>query len=312
MSTPPIPVFNAARTADLLDFSDIVREIKRASIELADGLIQAPTRQALDFAQGGNLLSMPAAAADLGIHKLVTVIPDNRQRNLPTIHGIVSAYDGQTGRPLFLLDGPTVTARRTAAVSMVGLDVFLPAAPTHVTIIGCGVQASGHAQALASLYPGLGVSIIARDRNKAFTFVDTHRHLDLTLTADDAVPDNTDAVITLTTSTSPIYDQPATVQRLIVAVGAFKPEMAEIGSTTLHGSQLYVDESVGARHEAGDYLQAEVDWNQVMGLADALRHGVSTSRPIVYKTVGCSAWDLAAARSVLRALGDSTTAQVVA
>jgi len=299
---PLIPVFNAARTAELLDFSDMVHEIKRACMELADGLIQAPTRQALDFAQGGNLLSMPAAAADIGIHKLVTVIPDNPQRNLPTIHGIVSAYDGQTGRPLFLLDGPTVTARRTAAVSMVGLDVFLQTAPTHVTIIGYGVQASGHAQALASLYPGLSVSIVGRDRSKALTFLDAHSYLNLTLTADDTVPDGTDAVITVTTSAAPVYDHPATVQRLIVAVGAFRPTMAEIGNTTLQGSQLYVDEPVGARHEAGDYLQAQVDWDRVMGLADALREGVSMDRPIVYKTVGSSAWDLAAARAALKRL----------
>lgn len=302
MTAPSLTILDATRTAALLNFSELVNNLETACLELADGKILAPERQVLGFPRGGTMLSMPATAHDIGIHKLVNVMPDNDQHQLPTICGIVSVYDGQTGRPLFLLDGPTVTARRTAAVSMLGLKAFSPAPPTHLTMIGYGTQASGHAQALAELYPGLTVSIVGRNQNKAQHFIDAHRHLDLTLTSEQAIPEHTNAVITVTTSIAPVYNHAAIPERLIVGVGAFRPDMAEIGLTTLRDSQLYVDELEGARHEAGDFIQAGIDWTKVTGLADALRHGVDHSRPIVYKTVGCSAWDLAAARTATKYL----------
>lgn len=302
MNKPPIPVFDAERTAALLDFADMVSELKTACTQLADGMILAPERQTLDFFQRGTMISMPATASDIAIHKLVNVMPDNLARDLPTIGGVVSVYDGETGRPVCLLDGPTVTARRTAALSMLGLDVFLSKAPRHVTMIGTGTQASGHARALASLYPGLDLNVIGRTQSQAQEFVQAHNNLDLEISALDRVPDHSDVVITVTSSTVPVYNQPADPQRLIVAVGSFLPEMAEIGTTTLHNSQLYIDEPESGRHEAGDYLQADVDWDDVMALVDAIHNDIDHSRPIVFKTVGCAAWDLAAARTALKRL----------
>lgn len=300
METIATPVFNAEQTAELLDFPGMVSELKRAAQELALGAIQAPERQAVEFPQGGIMLSMPATADDIGIHKLVNVVTSNAGRGLPVIHGVVAAYDGQTGRELCILHGQTVTARRTAAVSMLGLEVLSPKPPAHVTIIGYGSQAAGHAQALASLYPGLRVSVTGRNPDKARHFVDSLRHLELTLDAAAGIPDDTDTVITVTSSTQPVYNQPAVSGRLVIAVGAFRPDMAEIGSTTLQSSRLYVDEPTGARHEAGDYIQANVDWNGVCSIVQALQDGVDFDQPAVYKTVGCAAWDLAAARAALK------------
>ena len=74
--------------------------------------------------EDGIMLSMPATAPDLAIHKLVNVCPANGARGLPTIHGKVMAFDADTGETLFILDGPTVTGRRTAAISMLGVDTF--------------------------------------------------------------------------------------------------------------------------------------------------------------------------------------------
>src|SRR5690606_3691681 len=244
-------------------------------------------------------LSMPAAASDLCIHKLVNVVPGNRTRQLPTIHGVVAVYDGISGQALFVLDGPTVTARRTAAISMLGLASFLAAAPQRIALIGTGAQADGHADALAALYPGLDVTVIGRSLDKARAFVSRHRHLPLALTADTAVPGDAQAVVTLTTSSSPVYHEDARPGRLVIGVGAFKPDLAEIAPATLHDSQVYVDDLDGARHEAGDLIQANIDWNQVNTLSSALANGVSFDTPIVFKSVGCAAWDLAAARCAL-------------
>lgn len=280
----------------------MVRELKRASTELASGAIRAPERQAVDFPHGGVMLSMPATADDIGIHKLVNVMGANPARNLPAIHGVVAAYDGDTGQELFVLHGQTVTARRTAAVSMLGLELFSAAPPRHVTLIGYGIQAAAHAQALASLYPGIRVSVTGRNLDKARAFVAAQQHLDIKLDATPAVADHSDTIITVTSSLTPVYNQGPTNDRLVIAVGAFRHDMAEIGTATLQGSQLYVDDKAGARHEAGDYILAEVDWKCVSSIAQALQHGVNTEAPIVYKTVGCAAWDLAAARTALTLL----------
>jgi 1-piperideine-2-carboxylate/1-pyrroline-2-carboxylate reductase [NAD(P)H] len=110
------------------------------------------------------------------------------------------------------------------------------------------------------------------------------------------VPENIQVVITLTTSTIAVYDEQAIAGKLIIGVGAFKPEMAEIGKTTLFGSDIYVDDPVGAHHEAGDLIQAGIDWDKTRSLATALTEKPDLSRPIVFKSVGTGAWDLAACR----------------
>lgn len=265
-------------------------------------MILAPERQTLDFFERGTMISMPATSADIGIHKLVNVMPDNLSRGLTTICGVMSIYDGPTGQPLCVLDGPTVTARRTAALSMLGLNVFSPSAPHHITLIGSGTQASGHASALAALYPDTRLSVVGHDLHEANRFVDAHSGLRLDIRATETVPHDSDVVITVTSSSVPVYDEPADAGRLIIAVGSFLPEMAEIGPTTLRDSALYIDEPDSGMHEAGDYLQANVDWDDVGTLVDALHGELDLSQPIVFKTVGCAAWDLAAARAALKRL----------
>ena len=90
-------------------------------LDYAGGRIVSPERMVVPLAEGAVMLSMPASAADLAMHKLVNVCPRNRALGLPTIHGQVTAFDASTGVPQFMLDGPTVTGRRTAAVTMLGI-----------------------------------------------------------------------------------------------------------------------------------------------------------------------------------------------
>lgn len=295
-----INIYNAGQTATLLDFPSLVATLSDIVPEYTDGRIHAPERQAVAFPQGGIMLSMPATAHDIAVHKLVNVVRENRARGIPTINGVVSAYDGETGLPLFMLDGPTVTARRTAAVSMLGLKTLLGRSPQCVVLIGTGGQAAGHLDALSALYPGLHTVIIGHGEGKAAQLIASHKHLPLQMEAASTIPDNADVIITLTTSATPVYNAVARPDRLIIAVGAFRPDLAEIGADTLSGSVLYIDDPAGGRHEAGDYIQANVNWDAVRSLDHALREGPPADQPMVFKTVGCAAWDLAAARCALK------------
>jgi 1-piperideine-2-carboxylate/1-pyrroline-2-carboxylate reductase [NAD(P)H] len=75
--------------------------------------------------------------------------------------------------------------------------------------------------------------------------------------------------------------------------------MAELPPELLHARQVVVDDLAGARHEAGDLLQAAIAWDRVQTIADILA-GAAPRGPLapVFKTVGQAAWDLAAARVV--------------
>jgi 1-piperideine-2-carboxylate/1-pyrroline-2-carboxylate reductase [NAD(P)H] len=298
----PILVCDRERTAALLDFRPLVDSIARAALEMEQGAIASPERMVIPLGDGGVMLSMPATARDVGIHKLVNVQPANVRRQLPTINGTVTVCDAATGSIVCLLDGPEVTGRRTAAVTLLAIRTFLKTAPDTFLLFGTGAQTRYHVQAINAIYPNAQIFIRGRDLRGAAEFCERHRDLHPRLEPVGAVVPQVEVVITLTTSTEPVYEELAQPGRLVIGVGAFKPEMAEIGKATLVNSLVYADEPAGARHEAGDLLRAGVDWAQVRSLAYALKHGVDHSRPVVFKSVGTAAWDLAAARVALVAL----------
>jgi len=294
-----LAVLTAEQTAARLPFPALCDAVAAAARDYAAGRITSPERQVLPLPDGGVLLSMPATAADIAIHKLVNVNPGNGAKGLPTIHGVVSAFDAATGAPQVILDGPTVTARRTAAVSMLAIRTLAPA-PRHVALLGAGTQSAGHVAALAALYPGIRIDVHSRSLDSAAAFCARQDGQGVELRPmSGAVDPAAEVVIALTTSLSPIYDETPRPDRLLVGVGAFKPEMAEFGPTAVHGSELFVDDPAGARHEAGDFIQAGVDWVTVKSLVDALDSRATDGRPRLFKSVGCAAWDLAAARCAL-------------
>ncbi len=302
-AAPALVVCDRARTAQLLAFPALIEAVAQAAQDYEAGRILSPERLVVPIGQGGVLLSMPAAAHDVAIHKLVTVQPANAQRELPTIHGIVTVCDAATGRPMCLLDGPELTGRRTAAVSLLAIRTLLGKAPTQVLLIGTGAQARHHVQALGALWPACKVWVRGRQADRTAQFCGSLRDVPLAVEpCPDGVPEGVEVVIALTTSTEPVYDEPPRPGRLIVGVGAFKPGMAEIGKTTLDGSEVYADDPAGARHEAGDLLRAGVDWQRVRSLGALLTSAPDRSRPAVFKSVGTAAWDLAAARVALKAL----------
>lgn len=295
MST--LPTFDAAATARLLDFASLIEALSHAAHELEAGAIRSPVRTAVPLADNGVLLSMPAAASDVAIHKLVSVCPGNAARNMPTIFGTVTVCDGVTGAPEFILDGPTVTGRRTAALSMLGVKYLYARAPRGFLIIGTGQQARHHAAAIARLYPSAAIFVAGKALASEQRFCDeTGREGIRVLPANGTIAADIDVVMTATTSKTPVYNEPARADRLIVAVGAFTPDAAEIGPDTVRASRVFVDDFAAAREEAGDLLQAGIDWSSVQPIGAAISARAPANTPMLLKTVGSGAWDLAACR----------------
>lgn len=302
-----------ARTAELLPFKPLLAELAQAALDYEAGRLSCPPRMVVKAPVGaGALLCMPATAPDVMITKLLTAFPPQQGR--PALQGVVTVCDGSTGQFLFGLDGPTLTARRTAALSLLAFSHLSPesfaegASPT-VLLIGTGAQARGHLEALQALLPKARIFLRGR-RPEAVRALCAERQA----AGQNVVPDlgekqHVAAVITVTGSKTPIYGAADPVSTsLIVAVGAFQPEMVEIAPELVQGSQLFVDDPAGAESEAGDYLQAGVDLQKVRSLVElvsrdtqALASQVPT-KPVIFKSVGCGAWDIAAARLARKGL----------
>lgn len=302
------PTLNAAQTAAALPFADLVPAIALAAQELAVGTITAPERLVVPIDADSVLLCMPATAEDVSVTKIITVHARNARSGLPAIQGEVIVMDTASGRRLLQLEGPTVTARRTAAVSMLGIQALLGRTPVRALLIGTGAQSQTHATALVEFFGVARIDVQGSSAGKAQAFCDALRSrypavefvpvTDMNL----ALQSPLDVLIALTTSRQPVIPDALGPDVLAIGVGAFKPDMAEFPGRLLHTRDIVVDCIQGARHEAGDLIRADIDWHKVRTLASQLPTRTASGPVPVLKTVGQAAWDLAAARVALHCL----------
>ncbi|MFW7269110.1 delta(1)-pyrroline-2-carboxylate reductase family protein [Gluconacetobacter sp. Hr-1-5] len=300
-------IFTAGQTASLLPFPELVDTLRDVVRDYAAGGILSPERMVIDTTDaGGHLLCMPSIASDIMATKLITIFHGNKA--LPVIQGQVTCCDARDGAFLFTLDGPETTGRRTAAMSMLAIRLLQRTPPRHVLIIGTGTQAKGHINALRTLHPEAAIRVRGRKPAAVSTLcatLDPTGHHVRPATPDDA--EAADIVITTTSSHAIVYDAAPRAGRLVIGVGAYRPEMIEIGPNLVLNSQLFVDDPIGAPSEAGDLIQAGVDWQNVHPLATAIDTPPLPETPVLFKSVGCAAWDLAACRLARRLLAENGT-----
>lgn len=288
-------VLDAQATAALLPFDRLIPAVAQAMLDLRAGLIHAAMRSVLPLPDGGSYLAMPCTDAQYAITKLVAVTPANRA---------LGQHAASHGEPLLVLDGSVLTARRTAAVTLLGIETLRHAAPTVLTLVGTGEQARSHALAMQERWPGVQLRCVGRQRSQAEAFAAQLAREGLAgvraLPLAQALEDS-DVAVAATTSLSAVLPDAVDGRTLIVGIGSFTPQMAELPASEVRRRQVWVDDLDGARHEAGDLLQAGLDWSRVRCLAEALQDPALSHAPLLYKTVGHAAWDLAAVRVALRA-----------
>jgi 1-piperideine-2-carboxylate/1-pyrroline-2-carboxylate reductase [NAD(P)H] len=299
-----VEILGAEETAARLPYVDLAESIREMTLKRGSDEVQAPARMALPLPRGGVLLAMPASDADLAITKLVTVHGGNTELGLPTIQGEVVVMEAASGRRLGLMDGSVVTARRTAALSLLAARELAPRPNGPLLIVGAGTQGRAHLEALRE---GLGTSrvvVTSRTPERAAALV--QRAEDLGMEA-RAVEDPEEAleeaslVVTATTSREPVLPEAVPEGVFVAAVGAFEPEAAELPPALISRSTVVVDTLEGARAEAGDLIQAErigaFSWENAVLLEDVLRAPERPDGTVVFKSVGHALWDLAAART---------------
>lgn len=305
-------ILNATQTAHALPYNALADEIAAL---LRDASVQVPQRMVQALPGGGHLFIMPAHDARIAITKLITLTPANAARAMASIQGQVIVFDNATGALLAVLDGPTITARRTAAVSLLAAQ-HLAAVPTGpLLIIGAGVQGLAHMQAFVQ---GLGVRevvVASRSLPSAQLLVQQTHDLFKELGVRDAqasvVSNLADAlvrcplVMVCTHANEIVLHTPAGLhpQAFISAVGAYKPHMAELAPHVVqHFAQFggMVVDTTDATHEAGDLIQAGIDVAQCATLQHIVQlpapAPLQQRTPTLFKSCGWAGWDLAAAR----------------
>lgn len=299
-------------TAARLPYAALAESIREVALARMDDGMRAPPRTSMSLPEGGILLVMPASDGKISITKLATVHPRNAGRGLSTIQGEVVVMDAETGVRLGLLDGGTVTARRTAALSLLAAKGLAQHTAGPLLIVGAGVQARAHLEAFRE---GLGISqvfISSRSRGRADELAEHATGLGMNARVAECpeqVLDEVKLIVTATTSRKPVLPDEVPGDAFIAAVGSFQPEAAELSSGLISRSGVVVDTVEGAREEAGDLIQAEktgaFEWKRAIPLQQVLSKPGRPDGPLVFKSVGDALWDLAAARTAFGPREDS-------
>ena len=316
MNPSPIDarVLGPAETAAALPYPTLLQELVRL---LLDPAVHVPARLVQPLPGSGSLFVMPAHDARIAITKLITFTPANAGSNRPTIQGDVIVTDVATGSRTLLLDGPTVTARRTAAVSALAAQRLAPRPQGPLLIVGAGVQGRAHLDAFSDCLGVSEVVIASRSPASAEALADHARSRGLrarTTTDPDAALADCPLVVTCTPASGVALSALPGPAHFIAAVGAFTPAMRELAPKlcrhVARTGRVVVD-TPQALHEAGDLLQVGLDVSTLESLADVVRIDAAFDRPaaetgpLLFKSCGWAGWDLAAARCALQTLGGS-------
>jgi ornithine cyclodeaminase/alanine dehydrogenase-like protein (mu-crystallin family) len=305
------PLFLDARAvARSLPWPALIDALERA-FRIGDATVPPRLHCELDPAVDASpvLLVMPAWSPSLGVGtKLVSVHPNNPRVGLPSIHGLYVLMDGATGRPLAVLDGGELTARRTAASSALASRHLSRPDSRCLLMVGTGRLSHCLPLAHAQTRPIERVLVWGRSPAKAEETAQALRADGLEAQAVESLPAavaQADIVSCATLSIEPLvrgeWLRPGTHVDL---VGAFTPAMRETDDAVFaRASSVWCDSLDGATREAGDIVQAiksgAFDASRIAGdIARLCRDGARRADTdiTVFKSVGMALEDLAAAR----------------
>lgn len=309
-------IISAAEVEAALDYESLVERLRQAFRRD----ITVPPRHHHQIAGAGpspggeaTLLLMPAwqAGRHIGV-KMVTIFPDNGARDLPAVMGAYLLLDGRTGSPQALIDGPALTARRTAAASALASSYLSRPDAERLLMVGTGALAPRLIEAHAAVRPIHNVLIWGRSREKAEKLAKRLDRPDFRVAATtdlQAAARGAHIISCATLSTTPLIEgawlQPG--QHLDL-VGGFRPDMRETDDTAIRRARVFVDTRTGATTEAGDIVQPIA--NRVLNAQDIaadlfeLTRGQRAGRRFydqitLFKSVGTAIEDLAAAELVV-------------
>lgn len=259
-------ILNADEIRKALPMKDAIEAMKQAYTSLSDGKAEAPLRSRLPVPpHDGLTLFMPAFVNDkksqaLAV-KVVSIFPHNLQRNLPLIFATVLVLEADTGKPVALLEGSSLTSIRTGAASGLATDLLSRPDSRVAAIFGAGAQGRTQLEATCTVRTIEQAWVYDSDHARAEAFVSElagvgpiPRDIRIAKTSEEAIQ-KADIICTATTSISPVFDDAKLKPGVhISAIGSYTPEMQEIPSETVRRAHIVVDFISATLAETGDLV----------------------------------------------------------
>ncbi len=306
-----------------LTMADLIPLMRETLGRFSNGECVQPVRQSLRIRPVGGFYGVmpahvPGAGGGAGGRggafglKSVSFFPSNEGTDLPTHLAQILLLDPATGALEAVLDGRLITEMRTAAASAVSVDLLARPEASRLALLGSGVQALSHLEAVGLVRELSHVRVWSRTPNHALRFLRHHGHLvscpiSTVPNVQDAV-EHADIIVTVTSASEPILEgawiAPGTH---LCVVGSSSPKKREVDAETVARARVWVDSRDAARVEAGDLLLAigegRVAEDHIVGeLGDVVlgRSGRRSPEEItLFKSLGIGVEDIATARLVV-------------
>src|SRR5713101_7129126 len=282
-----------------LRMEELIPAMEKALIDFSAGNVTQPVRSVITIEPPGGFFGMmPARTPDgLGI-KLVTFYPTNAKLGIPTHMATIFLAGPETGAPLAVMDGTLITEMRTAAVSAAATKLLAPPNAKVLTILGSGVQARSHAEALRLVRQFDEIRVWSPTQEHAERFAEEIGAK--AMSAEDAVRD-ADVVVTATNSKMSILRGAWLKPGCHVnAVGACRPDWRELDDDAMQ-NVIFVDSREAAMKESGDVILSGAKIYAELGEAFAHKIDIRADETTIFKSLGIAVEDIAAALLVYRA-----------
>lgn len=311
-----------------LSYEEMMAAVEEAFLLFAQGQCAMADRSALT--QGRTTLAtMPCFAGGYAATKLIASSPDNARRGLPSLYGTVLLSQGDTGQPVALLEGNTLTALRTGAIGGLAARHLAPEGAASAGLVGCGVQGLHQLTFLCQVRPIRTVYLYNHGSKDLGPFcrqleaMAAPKTFTIELCPDpDTLLAKSDIVVTATPATAPLFaDDPGPFRgKCLIAIGSWQPEMREIPEAIWQATQEVFLELPFACQESGDLSQplasGALKPEGLRYFGDYLLAKGAGSPPALphtryFKSVGMAVFDAIAARNVYLAAREKGLGQVL-
>jgi thiomorpholine-carboxylate dehydrogenase len=289
---------NEQQVRKRLRMEELIPVMEKALIEFSAGKVTQPVRSVITVdPPGGFFGMMPARTPEgLGI-KLVTFYPTNAKLGIPTHMATIFLIDPETGAPLAVMDGRLITEMRTAAVSAAATKLLASPDAKILAILGSGVQAHSHVEALRLVRRFEEVRVWSRTPEQAERFAKEFGAK--AMSGEEAVR-GADVIVTATNSKMSVLRGAWLKPGCHVnAIGACRPDWRELDDDVMR-NVVFVDSREGAMKESGDLILSGAKIYAELGEALAGKVPPRANETTIFKSLGMAVEDIAAAMLVFR------------
>lgn len=300
----------------LLDFDSLLDALAGGFKSLSEGKLIAPPRNELRMGQAGFILGMPAwqPGSDASI-KLVSVFHRNHQLGLPSHQALLCLFDGQTGMPVAILNGASITAARTAGAAALSTRLLARDNASVLAILGAGVQGTAHAHMVPRVRHFHDIRIASRNLAHAQQLAATLPYARAIESFEEAARGADVICLCTSSSTSVLSADWLSPGAHITSVG-YAPPGGELDRDVIARGKLFVETRLAFEPPpAGCSELAGLDPNTGTELGEvllAMRPGRQSDQDItIYKAMGHAMEDMVTANMVYQRARQQGIGQVV-